>query len=168
MDCQSSGLLCPRDYLGKTIGFGCHFLLQGDLPKPGMEPQSLVSPALAGGYSTADPPGLPSSQVITRLKNSLRDSTPARGQNDHLTQPGARDGRGRGRERVGFSPRTKAIVLNFKPLDWVHGQICGPKSCSAERGKEETGCVSNWYHLLTFLYLLGILSVVFPRGFQSF
>ena len=29
----------------------------GDLPDPGMEPVSLVSPALAGGFFTAAPPG---------------------------------------------------------------------------------------------------------------
>jgi len=29
----------------------------GDLPDPGIEPVSPVSPALAGGFSTAEPPG---------------------------------------------------------------------------------------------------------------
>ena len=32
---------------------GCHFLLQGDLPGPGIEP---VSPVLAGSFVTAEPP----------------------------------------------------------------------------------------------------------------
>ena len=31
---------------------GCHALLQGDLPGPGIEPISLMSPALAGGFFT--------------------------------------------------------------------------------------------------------------------
>ena len=31
----------------------------GDLPNPGMEPMSLVSPALAGGSFTTEPPGKP-------------------------------------------------------------------------------------------------------------
>ena len=31
---------------------GCHFLLQGDLPDPGIKPASLMSPALAGGFFT--------------------------------------------------------------------------------------------------------------------
>ena len=31
----------------------------GDLPDPGMEPASLVSPALAGGFFTSVPPGEP-------------------------------------------------------------------------------------------------------------
>ena len=31
---------------------GCHALLQGNLPNPGLEPMSLKSPALAGGFLT--------------------------------------------------------------------------------------------------------------------
>ena len=31
----------------------------GDLPDPGIKPQSLVSPALVGGFSTIEPPGKP-------------------------------------------------------------------------------------------------------------
>ena len=31
---------------------GYHALLQGDLPDPGIEPTSLMSPALAGGFFT--------------------------------------------------------------------------------------------------------------------
>ena len=33
-----------------------HFLLQGNIPNPGIE---LTSPALAGGFFTAEPPGDP-------------------------------------------------------------------------------------------------------------
>ena len=33
-------LLCPLDFPGKGIGAGCHFLLQGNLPDPGIEPRS--------------------------------------------------------------------------------------------------------------------------------
>ena len=32
----------------------------GDLPNPGVEPPSLQSPALAGGFLTTEPPGKPS------------------------------------------------------------------------------------------------------------
>ena len=35
------------------------FLPPGDLPYPGMEPASLESPALAGGFSTTAPPRKP-------------------------------------------------------------------------------------------------------------
>ena len=37
---------------GKNTWDDCHFLLQGFLPKPGIEPTSLVSLALAGGFLT--------------------------------------------------------------------------------------------------------------------
>ena len=36
----------------KNTGVGCHFLLQGNLPDPVIEPTSLMSPALAGGFFT--------------------------------------------------------------------------------------------------------------------
>ena len=40
-----------RDSPGKNTGVGGHFLL-GDLPDPGIEPMSLMSPALVGGFFT--------------------------------------------------------------------------------------------------------------------
>ena len=39
-------LLCPWDSPGKYTGVGCHALL----PDSGIEPTSLMSPALAGGF----------------------------------------------------------------------------------------------------------------------
>ena len=39
------------------IGLRC--LPPGDLPDPGIEPESLVSPALAVGFFTTAPPGKP-------------------------------------------------------------------------------------------------------------
>ena len=45
--CQA---ICPWDSPGENTGVDCHALLQGDLPNPGIEPISLVSPALAGGF----------------------------------------------------------------------------------------------------------------------
>ena len=38
---------------------GLPFLPPGDLPKPGIKPASLMSPALAGGFFTTEPPGEP-------------------------------------------------------------------------------------------------------------
>jgi len=38
---------------------GSPFPSPGDLPYPGVEPASLVSPALAGRYLTSAPPGEP-------------------------------------------------------------------------------------------------------------
>ena len=46
MDCSPPGSsVYGTDFPGKNIGMGCHFLLQGDLPDPGIKPMSLVSPA---------------------------------------------------------------------------------------------------------------------------
>ena len=51
--------LCPRNFPGKNTGVGCHFLLQGNLPDPGIEPDSLASPTLAGKLFATVPPGKP-------------------------------------------------------------------------------------------------------------
>ena len=58
---------CPWNFLGKNSGVGCHSLLQGNLPTPGMEPGSLMSPALAGGFSTTAPPGNPFFKPIKQM-----------------------------------------------------------------------------------------------------
>ena len=41
-------LFWPWDFSGKNTGVGCH--VPGDLPNLGIEPVSLTSPALAGGF----------------------------------------------------------------------------------------------------------------------
>ena len=38
---------------------GLPLLTPGNLPKPGIEPTSLTSPALAGGFFITEPPGKP-------------------------------------------------------------------------------------------------------------
>ena len=52
---EPTRLLCPWDFPGKNTGAGFHVLLQG-IFLTGIEPASL---ALAGGFSTAEPPGKP-------------------------------------------------------------------------------------------------------------
>ena len=54
---DSLWLLCPCDFSGKNTGAQLPFPTPGDLPDPGIEPTSLVSPALAGGFFTTAPPG---------------------------------------------------------------------------------------------------------------
>ena len=49
-------LLFPWDFPGKNTGVDCHFLHQGNLSDPGIEP---VSPALAGGVFIAKTPREP-------------------------------------------------------------------------------------------------------------
>ena len=41
----------------------------GDLPDPGIEPVSLSSPALGGGFFTTAPPGKPWISTVQTLKN---------------------------------------------------------------------------------------------------
>ena len=50
MDCSLPGSSIHGDSPGKKTRLGCRALLQGNLPNQGMEPVSLMSPALAGGF----------------------------------------------------------------------------------------------------------------------
>ena len=52
-------LLCPWNSPGKNTGVGRHFLLQGNLPHPGIEPTYLACPASAGRLFTTESPGKP-------------------------------------------------------------------------------------------------------------
>ena len=56
-------LLRPWDSPGEKTGVGCHALLQGDLPDPGMEPRS---PALQADSLLSEPPGLFYLQVFCK------------------------------------------------------------------------------------------------------
>ena len=50
---------------------GLPFPSPGDLSKPGTETMSPVSPALAGRFSTTDPPGKPPGREYVRLVNKV-------------------------------------------------------------------------------------------------
>ena len=63
---QPIGLLCPCDFPGKNTEAGCHFLLKGIFPDPGIEPASPISFALAGRFYTTEPPG-PLIHNITKI-----------------------------------------------------------------------------------------------------
>ena len=53
MDCSPpAGLLCPWGFSRQECWSGLPFLSPGDLPDSGIEPTSLISPALAGGFFT--------------------------------------------------------------------------------------------------------------------
>ena len=52
LDCSRPGS-CPRDSPGKNTGVGLSCPPPGNLPDPGIEPASLVSSALAGGFFTS-------------------------------------------------------------------------------------------------------------------
>ena len=53
MDYSPLGSSVLGDSPGKNTGVGCPILLQGNLPYPGIEHASLMSPVLAGGFFTA-------------------------------------------------------------------------------------------------------------------
>ena len=52
MDCSPPDSFHPWNFPGNNTGVGCHFLLQGNLPNPGIK---LASPALAGRFFTTEP-----------------------------------------------------------------------------------------------------------------
>ena len=52
-------LLCPWDFSRQEYCSGLPFPTPGDLPNPGIEPSSFVSPALAGGFFITASPGKP-------------------------------------------------------------------------------------------------------------
>ena len=56
MDCSLPGSSVHGDSPGKNAGVGCQFLLQGNLPDPGIEPGS---PALQADSLLSDLQGKP-------------------------------------------------------------------------------------------------------------
>ena len=58
MNCSPPGSL-SMDFSRQQYWSGLSFPTLGDLPDPEIEPTSLVSPKLAGGFFTAVPPGKP-------------------------------------------------------------------------------------------------------------
>ena len=52
MDCSPPDSSCPWNFSRQEYWSRPPFPIPGDLPEPGIEPASLVSPALAGGFFT--------------------------------------------------------------------------------------------------------------------
>ena len=50
LDCNLAVSSVRGDSPGKNTGVACHFLFQGNLSDPGIQPASFMSPALAGGF----------------------------------------------------------------------------------------------------------------------
>ena len=69
-------LLCPWDSTGKNTRVGCHTLLQGIFPTQGIEPTSLMSPALAGVFLIVNKllPGKPTIRQEPNLVLIRKDS----------------------------------------------------------------------------------------------
>ena len=74
MDGSPPGSPVPGILKARTLQLP--FPTPGDLPDPGIEPMSLVSPTLAGGFFTTVPPGKPcidfgDDQIKSKAGNSL-------------------------------------------------------------------------------------------------
>ena len=63
------------DFSRREYWSGLPFSTPGDLPNPGLESTSLMSPALAGEFFTTVPPGKPIKDT-SRFKPSLNSSVP--------------------------------------------------------------------------------------------
>ena len=60
--------LCPWDFPSENTGVGCHFLLMGVFLTSWIKP---VSPSLAGGVPTTEPPRKPTKQATFMIKNKM-------------------------------------------------------------------------------------------------
>ena len=58
-DCSTPGSSAYGILQARILEWVAIFFSPGDLPDPGIELASLVSPALAGGFFTIAPPGKP-------------------------------------------------------------------------------------------------------------
>ena len=63
-ECSPSDSSFHGDFLGKNTGVGCHALLSGNLPNPGLESRS---PALQADSLPAEPPGKPKNTGVGSL-----------------------------------------------------------------------------------------------------
>ena len=91
---QPARFLCPWILQARILGWVAISFFPQDLPSAGIEPVSLVSPALAGGFSTWVPPGKPrlgwnrpkvgTTEICYNDKASRRLVSP----NESITHPG--------------------------------------------------------------------------------
>ena len=132
---------------------GLSFPTPGDLPDPGIEPTSLVSPALTGGFFTTVPPGKPLGM--------------------HPVGPSPEGFCGR-RHLCWFGLTITIltlVVIWFNPGDSVRVFHLGPVDI---RGFLDLGCLvhSRLFHIILDLYWLGNLVVAakweVPRYCQMF
>ena len=78
MDCSPPGS-SVHGILQARILEGCHALLQGDLPNPGIELAYLLSPALAGGFFTTSATWEALARCSQAVSTSLNMDIPRRG-----------------------------------------------------------------------------------------
>ena len=68
---EPAKLQCPRAFLNKNTGVGCHFLLQGIFLTQGIKPTSPVSPALQADSLPAEPFRVAPSRDVKRCVNKM-------------------------------------------------------------------------------------------------
>ena len=74
---------CPWDSPGRNTGVCCHFLLQGDLPNPGIEPRS---PALQADSLLTEPPGKPMCKIDSQREPAIQHRELSSGLCDDLEE----------------------------------------------------------------------------------
>ena len=77
MACSPSGSSVPEDSPGKNTGVDCHAPPE-DFPEPEIEPESLVSPTLAGRLLPLVLPGEPREEVTDLELIQLGDNANSR------------------------------------------------------------------------------------------
>ena len=70
VECSLPGFSAHGIFSGKDTGVGCQYPSPGDLLNPGMEPVSLLSPALAGGFFTTSATWEVSGDTLNQLAYS--------------------------------------------------------------------------------------------------
>ena len=67
--------LLSVEFPGQEYWSGLPFLTPGGLPDPGIEPVSLASPALAGGFFTTAPPGKLQSRILGACSFEIKQTS---------------------------------------------------------------------------------------------
>ena len=106
MDCKPPGSSVMGFFKQEYWG-GLPFPSPGDLPNPGIEP---TSPALAGGFSTTEPPGKPSGKYSSNLTKLTQFKPP---------------GMMSGEQRQGTASRQRGITL-VKVQMYKHSKLFPP------------------------------------------
>ena len=99
MDCSPARLLCPWDSPGQKTGMGCHSLLQGNLPNPGIKSSS---PTLQADSLPSEPPGKLSPKQEMQVQSLGQRSLGKKWQPTPVFLPGKSHGQS---SLVGCSPQ---------------------------------------------------------------
>ena len=85
MDCSLPGSSVHEISLRQEYWSGLPFPSPGDLPNPGIQPMSLESPVLAGGFFTTESPGKSSAKNTAPLDSHSLPWSPPSGLSSNIT-----------------------------------------------------------------------------------